>query len=147
LDNLSNTAGGVWEEASTSLGDRLNAFKSAWRERFSQQGEGEQGEGGEEEPQESKRKTRSGGKEAVTGIATAMAATLPTVVDAEAPPSEDASEDLMILTRKLIEIRTILLSIGEEAGLTLPSIVVIGSQSSGKSSVLEAIVGREFLPK
>ncbi|KAJ9065676.1 mitochondrial dynamin GTPase Msp1 [Entomophthora muscae] len=29
----------------------------------------------------------------------------------------------------------------------LPSIVVIGSQSSGKSSVLEAIVGREFLPK
>jgi hypothetical protein len=143
LDNLSNTAGGVWEEASTSLGDRLNAFKSAWKERFSQQGEGE------EEPQEPKRRTRtgSGGKEAVTGIATAMAATLPTVVDAEAPPSEDASEDLMILTRKLIEIRTILLSIGEEAGLTLPSIVVIGSQSSGKSSVLEAIVGREFLPK
>jgi dynamin-like GTPase MGM1, mitochondrial len=30
---------------------------------------------------------------------------------------------------------------------TLPSIVVIGSQSSGKSSVLEAIVGHEFLPK
>jgi GTP-binding protein EngB required for normal cell division len=40
-----------------------------------------------------------------------------------------------------------LLSIGEEAGLTLPSIVVVGSQSSGKSSVLEAIVGKEFLPK
>jgi GTP-binding protein EngB required for normal cell division len=53
----------------------------------------------------------------------------------------------MLLTRKLIEIRSILLSIGEEAGLTLPSIVVVGSQSSGKSSVLEAIVGREFLPK
>ncbi|CAG8577586.1 8482_t:CDS:2, partial [Cetraspora pellucida] len=32
-------------------------------------------------------------------------------------------------------------------GLKLPSIVVIGSQSSGKSSVLEAIVGHEFLPK
>jgi len=31
--------------------------------------------------------------------------------------------------------------------LKLPSIVVIGSQSSGKSSVLEAIVGHEFLPK
>ena len=31
--------------------------------------------------------------------------------------------------------------------VTLPSIVVIGGQSSGKSSVLEAIVGRDFLPR
>lgn len=31
--------------------------------------------------------------------------------------------------------------------LKLPSIVVVGSQSSGKSSVLESIVGHEFLPK
>jgi hypothetical protein len=46
---------------------------------------------------------------------------------------------LLQLTRKLIEIRSVLLK--------LPSIVVIGSQSSGKSSVLEAIVGHEFLPK
>jgi GTP-binding protein EngB required for normal cell division len=29
----------------------------------------------------------------------------------------------------------------------LPSIAVVGSQSSGKSSVLEAIVGKEFLPR
>ena len=29
----------------------------------------------------------------------------------------------------------------------LPTIVVIGGQSSGKSSVLEAIVGRDFLPR
>eukprot|EP00891_Asterochloris_glomerata_P004731 jgi/Astpho2/4731/e_gw1.00067.68.1_t len=29
----------------------------------------------------------------------------------------------------------------------LPSIVVIGGQSSGKSSVLEAVVGRDFLPR
>jgi len=28
-----------------------------------------------------------------------------------------------------------------------PQVVVIGSQSSGKSSVLEAIVGRDFLPR
>lgn len=67
---------------------------------------------------------------------------------ASTPTPDDAKPgDLMLLTRRLIEIRTILLSIGEDAGLTLPSIVVIGSQSSGKSSVLEAIVGREFLPK
>ncbi|KAF8876751.1 hypothetical protein BD779DRAFT_1559697 [Infundibulicybe gibba] len=54
---------------------------------------------------------------------------------------------LMHLTRKLIEIRTMLLSIDQSDALKLPSIVVIGSQSSGKSSVLEAIVGHEFLPK
>jgi len=31
--------------------------------------------------------------------------------------------------------------------IDLPQIVVIGSQSSGKSSVLENIVGRDFLPR
>lgn len=62
-------------------------------------------------------------------------------------PSNDPSSDLMLLTRKLIEIRSILLSIDHGESLQLPSIVVIGSQSSGKSSVLEAIVGHEFLPK
>merc|ERR1719399_1731271 len=29
----------------------------------------------------------------------------------------------------------------------LPQIVVVGSQSSGKSSVLESFVGRDFLPR
>ena len=29
----------------------------------------------------------------------------------------------------------------------LPQIVVVGSQSAGKSSVLESIVGRDFLPR
>lgn len=29
----------------------------------------------------------------------------------------------------------------------LPQIVVVGSQSSGKSSVIEALVGRDFLPR
>ncbi|KAJ7052552.1 P-loop containing nucleoside triphosphate hydrolase protein [Mycena amicta] len=54
---------------------------------------------------------------------------------------------MMHLTRKLIEIRSMLLSIDQSDALKLPSIVVIGSQSSGKSSVLESIVGHEFLPK
>lgn len=31
--------------------------------------------------------------------------------------------------------------------LDLPQIAVVGSQSSGKSSVLEALVGRDFLPR
>ena len=34
-----------------------------------------------------------------------------------------------------------------ESPIDLPQIVVIGSQSSGKSSVLESIVGRDFLPR
>lgn len=56
-------------------------------------------------------------------------------------------QELMQLTKKLIEIRQVLMSIDQSDALKLPSIVVIGSQSSGKSSVLEAIVGHEFLPK
>lgn len=55
---------------------------------------------------------------------------------------------LVELTRTLIEIRNLLKRIGSiNDSLNLPSIVVIGSQSSGKSSVLEAIIGHEFLPK
>lgn len=64
--------------------------------------------------------------------------------------SEDVAardDQMMMLTRKMIEIRTLLQTIGQSESLTLPSIVVVGSQSSGKSSVLEAIVGHEFLPK
>ncbi|KAL7746815.1 mitochondrial dynamin GTPase Msp1 [Sorochytrium milnesiophthora] len=63
--------------------------------------------------------------------------------------ADDGQEDdqLMDLTRKLIEVRNVLKTINVSASLVLPSIVVIGSQSAGKSSVLEAVVGREFLPK
>src|SRR3989338_2318799 len=34
-----------------------------------------------------------------------------------------------------------------QTDLSLPQIVVVGSQSSGKSSVMEQIVGRDFLPR
>ncbi len=37
-------------------------------------------------------------------------------------------------------------AVGQSA-INLPQIVVIGSQSSGKSSVLENLVGRDFLPR
>ncbi|KAI8913237.1 P-loop containing nucleoside triphosphate hydrolase protein [Gorgonomyces haynaldii] len=57
-------------------------------------------------------------------------------------------EALVNLTRKLIEIRNLLKTLDSQPqAINMPSIVVIGSQSSGKSSVLEAIVGHEFLPK
>ena len=68
--------------------------------------------------------------------------------DDERTNEETARDDqMMVLTKKMIEIRSILQMIGQSGALVLPSIVVIGSQSSGKSSVLEAIVGHEFLPK
>ncbi|KZT07755.1 uncharacterized protein LAESUDRAFT_651059 [Laetiporus sulphureus 93-53] len=81
-------------------------------------------------------------------LATPVAAVSLSASDSQANDdgiSPDAG--LMHLTRKLIEIRSMLLSIDQSDALKLPSIVVIGSQSSGKSSVLEAIVGHEFLPK
>lgn len=58
-----------------------------------------------------------------------------------------SEDEFMVLTRKLIEVRNILKTIDHDDALHLPSIVVVGSQSSGKSSVLESIVGQEFLPK
>jgi hypothetical protein len=63
------------------------------------------------------------------------------------PRSGRSEDEFMVLTRKLIEVRNILKTIDHDDALHLPSIVVVGSQSSGKSSVLESIVGQEFLPK
>ena len=71
-----------------------------------------------------------------------------TAEDDDRSEEESARDDqMMILTKKMIEIRSMLQVVGQSNALILPSIVVIGSQSSGKSSVLEAIVGHEFLPK
>ncbi|KAI9702080.1 MAG: Dynamin- GTPase protein [Candelina mexicana] len=53
-------------------------------------------------------------------------------------------EDLLGIVNKLQDL--VFNTIGNDS-LDLPQIVVIGSQSSGKSSVLENIVGRDFLPR
>lgn len=98
--------------------------------------------GGEEEPPNG---NRPDGESAA--IAALVAATMSSPSDSKPENGSDPRNGLMHLTRKLIEIRTMLLSIDQSDALKLPSIVVIGSQSSGKSSVLEAIVGHEFLPK
>ncbi len=112
----------------------------------------------------------------VAGVAALIAATMASPVEPDKEEKVSTArggndEGLMNLTRKLIGIRSILLSIDQRYArlpltydlriipldcllirvdsdrLKLPSIIVIGSQSSGKSSVLEAIVGKEFLPK
>lgn len=58
--------------------------------------------------------------------------------------SVDTMDDLIQLTNKL---QSVVSSISTHETLDLPQIVVVGSQSSGKSSVLETIVQRDFLPR
>ncbi|KAI9653439.1 MAG: Dynamin- GTPase protein [Trizodia sp. TS-e1964] len=53
-------------------------------------------------------------------------------------------EELLGIVNKLQDL--VFNTIGNDS-LDLPQIVVVGSQSSGKSSVLENIVGRDFLPR
>ncbi|KAM0813645.1 putative Protein msp1 [Seiridium cardinale] len=104
---------------------------------------GDGGPNGEEPPKQSK-----------TGTAVAAGASAAAYGYEQSPEDDPRSEDeiakddqMMVLTKKMIEIRNILSTVGQASTLNLPSIVVIGSQSSGKSSVLESIVGHEFLPK
>jgi replication fork clamp-binding protein CrfC len=110
-------------------------------EQFGSGGSG--GPGGDGDPKQS----RAGAAAAVG--ATAAAYGYEKSSEEDPRKAEDAANDdqMMVLTKKMIEIRSILQKVGQSSSLTLPSIVVIGSQSSGKSSVLEAIVGHEFLPK
>ncbi|KAM7189629.1 vacuolar protein sorting-associated protein 1 [Naviculisporaceae sp. PSN 640] len=51
---------------------------------------------------------------------------------------------IKMLVNKLQDVFT---TVGVNNPIDLPQIVVVGSQSSGKSSVLENIVGRDFLPR
>ncbi|KAM7472307.1 hypothetical protein LguiA_010490 [Lonicera macranthoides] len=61
-------------------------------------------------------------------------------------------ENLIALVNRLQRACTALGDHGEDSALptlwdALPSIAVVGGQSSGKSSVLESIVGKDFLPR
>ncbi|MQM03414.1 hypothetical protein Taro_036201, partial [Colocasia esculenta] len=44
-------------------------------------------------------------------------------------------------------LQDIFAQLGDASTIKLPQVAVVGSQSSGKSSVLEALVGRDFLPR
>ncbi len=57
---------------------------------------------------------------------------------------DNGQEKLIPLMNKLQDAFTIL---GTQEGIDLPQICVVGGQSSGKSSVLENVVGRSFLPR
>jgi dynamin 1-like protein len=49
--------------------------------------------------------------------------------------------------KTLCTIQSTLADAGLSRKINLPNIIVLGAQSSGKSSVLEHIIGREFLPR
>ncbi|GLJ28873.1 hypothetical protein SUGI_0569070 [Cryptomeria japonica] len=52
-----------------------------------------------------------------------------------------------IIERVVNKLQDIFAQLGSSSTIDLPQVAVVGSQSSGKSSVLEALVGRDFLPR
>ncbi|XP_071713898.1 dynamin-related protein 3A-like [Rutidosis leptorrhynchoides] len=67
------------------------------------------------------------------------------------PSSPSSSSNAAPLGHNVIPIvnklQDIFAQLGSSSTIELPQVAVVGSQSSGKSSVLEALVGRDFLPR
>ncbi len=151
-DLASTTAGGIFDGAKGILGQTQTGWERTkegielpgWMKGVFGEGEKTGGGpgGGGPEPNQSK-----AGAAAIAGTGAAFGYTLSPEEDERSAEQGARDDQMMMLTKKMIEIRSILQVVGQSNALVLPSIVVIGSQSSGKSSVLEAIVGHEFLPK
>jgi len=157
-DTISNGASIFFEGAGDVAGRVGNGWERTkngitmpeWMRNIFETGEDGSGSGGNSNgPEGDPRPKESRAGPAQAGAATAAAFALDADGEEDKRSDEVAARDdqMMMLTRKMIEIRGLLQTIGQSDTLTLPSIVVVGSQSSGKSSVLEAIVGHEFLPK
>ncbi|KAG2396215.1 Dynamin-related protein [Vigna angularis] len=61
-----------------------------------------------------------------------------------ASPTAPLGSSVISLVNRL---QDIFARVGSQSTIDLPQVAVVGSQSSGKSSVLEALVGRDFLPR
>jgi hypothetical protein len=161
---LGKSLGEGVDDLSGAIKDGRNTFLSGlneWWAAVQSRGVVEEGKAPEVKPVVSESQSSGGGKRPedkddtlLHGTAGATLASLTSALFNTDAPDDDPDDkegtepqELLQLTKKLIEIRQVLLSIDQSDALKLPSIVVIGSQSSGKSSVLEAIVGHEFLPK
>lgn len=162
LSELSNNISGGINEATAQAQTQADAFRTGakdWWEAFTSQfvkpqetksenSSKEESHTFKTQPEEPEPEGPSGGGEAAVAAAATAAAYAASDDDEDKQESSSESPAALVqLTKKLIEIRNVLLSVDQSDALKLPSIVVIGSQSSGKSSVLEAIVGHEFLPK
>ncbi|KAK4191625.1 P-loop containing nucleoside triphosphate hydrolase protein [Podospora australis] len=153
-----DTASGLWggavdiaEQTKRGWQDKKNKFEMPeWFDNI-MKGEGAAGgragggggSGGPEPP----RQSRAGVGVAAGASAAAYGYESSDEQDERTPEEVVKDDHMMYITKRMIEIRNLLARVGQSSSVTLPSIVVIGSQSSGKSSVLEAIVGHEFLPK
>ncbi|KAF1882138.1 hypothetical protein Lal_00038782 [Lupinus albus] len=63
------------------------------------------------------------------------------------PPSSSTSPLGSSVISIVNRLQDIFSRLGSLSTIDLPQVAVVGSQSSGKSSVLEALVGRDFLPR
>lgn len=148
ITDIGNGASDMFSNASETIDDRLQDLSKNFAEFWSDFGSGVD----EPNPPSNHSGKRPGPGLDPDPLALSAAALAAYNLEDDRPDDSinvprDSSAGLMQLTRKLIEIRSLLMSIDQDETLVLPSIVVIGSQSSGKTSVLEAIVGHEFLPK
>ncbi|CAF2132849.1 BnaA03g52670D [Brassica napus] len=66
------------------------------------------------------------------------------VTDDSPPKASPLGSSVIPIVNKL---QDIFAQLGTHSSIELPQVAVVGSQSSGKSSVLEALVGRDFLPR
>ncbi|KAE9970079.1 hypothetical protein BLS_005092 [Venturia inaequalis] len=156
-DTATGVAGGVYDGAT----DTFARFKRGWmntKEKIEvppwlkdiMDGKEDGSDGGENhgsEPPKEPQNSRAGPVAAAGATAAAFGYDSKSEDDPREGEKIARDDQMMMLTKKMIQIRSLLQTVGQSDKLTLPSIVVIGSQSSGKSSVLEAIVGHEFLPK
>lgn len=73
-----------------------------------------------------------------------MAEEAPSTSPAAAAAAPPLGSSVIPMVNKL---QDIFAQLGSQSTIELPQVAVVGSQSSGKSSVLEALVGRDFLPR
>ena len=153
-DTASGAAGSIFGSAKDIAEQTRNGWERTkdnieapeWLQQILRMGEGSS-EGGSSGGEGGPPKQSKVGTAAVAGTGAAFGYTQSPEEDERSGEEVARDDQMMMLTKKMIEIRSILQTVGQSNALALPSIVVIGSQSSGKSSVLEAIVGHEFLPK
>lgn len=158
-DSVTSTASGIWVGARDIVGQTKQGWENTkeqveqvqlpeWMQKIlrlqEEIGTGSGGKGSGDEPP---KQSRVGAAAAAGATAVAYGYDQSSEDDPRNPDEMAKDDQMMVLTKKMIEIRNILARVGQSSTLSLPSIVVIGSQSSGKSSVLEALVGHEFLPK
>ena len=60
---------------------------------------------------------------------------------------ESLQDGIDVLVPLIIKLQNAFSMIKARNDIELPQLVVVGAQSAGKSSVLESIVGRDFLPR